>query len=64
MYKKIKIDQNLSITGIEATTASASIIPNSQNFLEINGLQANITPTNLRFWDPITSNNSFTWTDI
>ena len=42
------IGQTLDISGIEVTANVASIIPNSQNFLQIDGLQANVTPFELR----------------
>ena len=30
----------------------------------ITGFQANVIPTDLRFWDPIVDDNTETWTNI
>ena len=52
------------ITGQEITINLAAIIPNSNNNISMTGIQANVIPTDLRFWDPIVDNNTETWTNI
>ena len=46
------------------TISLATIIPASNNFLGITGIQANVTPVDLRFWDDINDSNTYTWTNI
>ena len=46
------------------TVSLASIIPNSNNFLNMTGLQANVIPVDLRFWDDISDGNTEIWTNI
>ena len=46
------------------TTALATIIPSSNNFLNMTGIQATITPVDLRFWDNIPDENTEIWTNI
>ena len=53
-----------SITGQEITINLATIIPNSNNNISMTGIQANVIPTDLRFWDPIADDNTETWTNI
>ena len=53
-----------SITGQEITIDLATIIPNSNNNISMTGIQANVIPTDLRFWDPIVDDNTETWTNI
>ena len=52
------------MTGQEITINLATIIPNSNNNINMTGLQANVIPTDLRFWDPIIDDNTETWTNI
>ena len=52
------------MTGQEMTMALATIIPDSNNFLGITGIQANVTPTTLRFWNDIIDGNTEIWTNI
>jgi len=54
----------IDITGNSLTTSSGNVIANSENFLSITGNQANVTATNLKFWDPITGNIVETWVNI
>jgi hypothetical protein len=60
----IKAEGFHEITGQEITISLATIIPNSNNNISMTGLQANVIPTDLRFWDPITDDNTETWTNI
>jgi len=46
------------------TISLASIIPDSNNFLGITGIQANVTPVDLRFWDNISDGNTEIWTNL
>ena len=60
----IKGEQILSMTGQSMTVSLATIIPASNNFLEMTGIEANVTPVDLRFWDNISDDNTETWTNI
>ena len=46
------------------TISLATIIPDSNNFLNMTGIQANVTPVDLRFWDNISDGNTYTWTNL
>ena len=46
------------------TSALATIIPDSNNFLNMTGIQANVTPVDLRFWNDISDGNTEIWTNI
>ena len=52
------------MSGQEINSALANIIPNSNNNINMTGLQANVIPTDLRFWEPIVDNNTENWTNI
>ena len=52
------------MSGQEMISALANIIPNSNNNINMTGIQANVIPTDLRFWDPIVDNNTENWTNI
>ena len=59
-----KLQEQGGLTGQEITIDLATIIPNSNNNISMTGIQANVIPTDLRFWDPITDDNTETWTNI
>ena len=52
------------ITGQEMTTSLANVTLNTNNFILQTGQEMTVTPVDLRFWDPITNDNTETWTNI
>jgi hypothetical protein len=52
------------MTGNGVTITLADIVPNSENFISIQGNRANANVTTLKFWDPIRGNITETWTNI
>jgi hypothetical protein len=52
------------MTGQEMTITLDDIIPSTSNFILQTGQEMNVTPVNLRFWDPIVDDNTETWTNI
>ena len=52
------------MTGQEMTMTLNDITPSTNNFLVQTGQEMTITPVDLRFWDPITDDNTETWTNI
>jgi hypothetical protein len=52
------------MTGNGVTITLANIVPNSENFISIEGNSANANVTTLKFWNPITDNNQENWTNI
>ena len=42
----------------------ASVVTSTGNTVSVTGQQMTVIPATLRFWDPIPSGGSVTWTDI